>query len=153
MERMERMERSVKEPWFSLIAVGAKRFEGRLGNNASLSPEALPPGSTIRWVNDELGFRRAAETTVVGTTRHASFRAMFRAVGLRNALPTVPRTEDGEAVYRRFYSAEDEAKHGVLCIELLLTEGRPSGTGTSGSKAGRSPSGIPGVRRASKKKG
>ena len=34
-------ERGVREPWFSLIAVGAKRFEGRLGNNASFA--AMPP--------------------------------------------------------------------------------------------------------------
>jgi ASC-1-like (ASCH) protein len=131
------MERAVKEPWFSLIAVGAKRFEGRLGNNATLSPEALPPGSMIRWVNDELGFRRVAVTTVVGTTRHASFRAMFRAVGLRNALPTVTKSEDGEAVYRRFYSAEDEAKHGVLCIELQTELRPPSSKSASKTNSSR----------------
>lgn len=111
-------ERNVREPWFSLIATGAKRFEGRLGNNQSFA--SMPPGTRISWVNSELGFKRACETQVVAVTRHKSFRAMFRAVGLGNALPTVEKAADGEAVYRGFYGAADEAKHGVLCVELRV---------------------------------
>ena len=112
-------ERNVREPWFSLIATGAKRYEGRLGNNQSFA--TMPPGTPIVWVNSELSFKRTCKTQVVAVTRHKSFRAMFKAVGLGNVLPTVDKVADGEAVYRGFYSAADEAEHGVLCVQLAVS--------------------------------
>ena len=52
-------------------------------------------------------------------SRAAGFRRS--PVGLGNVLPTVDKVADGEAVYRGFYSAADEAEHGVLCVQLAVS--------------------------------
>jgi ASC-1-like (ASCH) protein len=137
--KSQAMERGVREPWFSLIATGAKRYEGRLGNNRAFADAAI--GTCITWVNSELGFKRQCKTSVVKVVRYKSFRAMFRSVGLRNVLPTVERTEDGEAVYRGFYPAADEAAHGVVCVELRPVTPSPRRAASSRASKPSGPSG------------
>ena len=92
--------RHLSEPWFSLVATGAKTFEGRLGNSALA---AAPVGSTLVFFNDDLGRRRTVRVAVTGVERFASFRAMLAPAGaLARALPTVATVRDGVAVYRAF---------------------------------------------------
>jgi ASC-1-like (ASCH) protein len=146
------MERGVREPWFSLIATGAKRYEGRLGNNRAFADAAI--GTCITWVNSELGFKRQCKTSVVKVVRYKSFRAMFRSVGLRNVLPTVERTEDGEAVYRGFYPAADEAAHGVVCVELRpVTQSSRQGLRTASSGPSGQAAAIGRSQRQSERRG
>lgn len=107
----------MKEPWFSLIATGAKRFEGRLGDNALA---ALTPGSEVVWTNDELPFPRYVRTELVGVRRFPTFAAMLTECGVANVLPTVPDVDGGVSVYRVFYKEADERAKGVACLEMRV---------------------------------
>lgn len=111
-------KKHLSEPWFSLVATGAKTFEGRLGNNAELA--AVPIGGTISWYNDDLGFRRTAVTRVTSKSTYKSFRTMLAAKGVGSALPTVDSVDKGVAVYEKFYPPNVQLKHGVLCIGVRV---------------------------------
>jgi len=108
------IRKNVSEPWFSLIATGQKTVEGRLDKGG------FAPGDVIMWTNDQLGFERSFRTRVVAVATYGSFRAMLKAETLRATLPAfgVTSVEKGVAVYRRFYDAESEKKHGVAAIRL-----------------------------------
>lgn len=133
------MRKHLSEPWFSLVYVGAKRFEGRLGNNADFKDAAV--GSTVTWFNDDLGASREVVSRIVSKSTHASFRHMLKAKGVGNVLPTVKTLDHGEEVYGRFYGKANQNEHGVLCIELS-TRGPPNrrhATQSAGPNAGRKP--------------
>jgi ASC-1-like (ASCH) protein len=113
----------LSEPWFSLVATGKKVFEGRLGNS-SLASEASA-GTEITFFNDDLpGRRRQATVVVTGKKSFPSFRAMLGSVpkALEKTLPTVKSVGDGVAVYRAFYTAEEERRHGVVRLRLRLLD-------------------------------
>lgn len=134
--------RHLSEPWFSLVATGQKVHEGRLGNNAM---GAVPVGSNLKFYNDDLGRRRETLVTVTGKKAFGSFRAMLSSseTALAKTLPTVRSVDDGVAVYRKFYSAESERKHGVVMISVRRVRGpgsrsigsRSVGSGSIGSSA------------------
>ena len=108
----------LSEPWFSLVYVGAKKFEGRLGNNSDFSNVSI--GSEVTWYNDDLGERREAKTRVTSKSTHKSFGTMLRSKGVGKCLPTVHSVAHGEAVYEKFYSRSKQNDHGVLCLGLDL---------------------------------
>jgi ASC-1-like (ASCH) protein len=112
------LRKHLSEPWFSLVAVGAKTYEGRLNGNSDLGQ--LPIGSTVVWYNEDLGFRREVATVVTSRSAHKSFAAMLKSKGLGAVLPTVRTVQQGASVYAKFYSAEREAQSGVLCLGLQL---------------------------------
>ena len=118
--RLERPEtKHLSEPWFSLVATGKKVFEGRLGNSSFASEASA--GTEISFFNDDLpGRRRRATVIVTGKKRFPSFRAMLGSgpKALEKTLPTVKSVDDGVAVYRAFYTAEDERRHGVVRLRL-----------------------------------
>jgi ASC-1-like (ASCH) protein len=109
--------RHLSEPWFSLVATGQKVREGRLGNN---SMGAVPVGTRIIFYNDDLGRRRETRVAVTKKELFSSFREMLSSSdsALAKTLPTVRSVEDGVAVYRKFYSAGSEKKHGVVAISI-----------------------------------
>lgn len=111
------MEKHLSEPWFSLVACGAKTYEGRLGNNSTF--KNMEEGTLVRWYNDDLGgVRRTVDTKVTAVTRHKTFETMMRSKGLQRVLPTVVDMKHGVEVYKKFYPIESQKKHGVLCLAL-----------------------------------
>ena len=129
--------RHLSEPWFSLVATGQKVREGRLGNN---SMGAVPVGTKIKFYNDDLGRRREALVTVTKKELFSSFRAMLSSSdsALAKTLPTVRSVEDGVAVYRKFYSAESEKKHGVVAVSIKRVSASPSSARSAASARSRS---------------
>lgn len=115
------LRKHLSEPWFSLVAVGAKRFEGRLGNNADFG--SARKGTEVTWYNDDLGQTREVRTRIASKRRYASFASLLRAKGVAAVLPTVASLEHGAAVYAAFYPESKQKEHGVLCIELELLDG------------------------------
>lgn len=112
------MLKHLSEPWFSLVYVGAKKFEGRLGNNADF--KNAPVGTEVTWYNDDLSERRQVRTKVTSKSTHKSFGSMLRAKGVAKCLPTVQSVAHGEAVYEKFYSKAKQNEHGVLCMGLTV---------------------------------
>lgn len=116
---MTRLTKNVSEPWFSMIATGAKSVEGRLEKGDF---KDLKTGTVLVWTNDELGFPRSARTVVKSVARYASFSAYLRGESLSKCLPTVPSLARGVSIYRKYYDAAAEREHGVLAIRLLTKQ-------------------------------
>lgn len=78
------MRKNVSEPWFSLIALGLKKVEGRLDKGDFAEAKA---GDTVTWVNSDLGFERRVKTKIVGVTKYTTFQKYLKAEGLQDCLP------------------------------------------------------------------
>lgn len=110
----------LSEPWFSLVATGKKIYEGRLGNN---SMGNLPLGTQVTFFNADLpGPKREVTVRISGKKKFKTFKAMLSSSrnSLEKTLPTVRTVDAGVAVYRAFYTGEDEKKHGVIRLTMGL---------------------------------
>eukprot|EP01105_Mastigella_eilhardi_P023786 TRINITY_DN6051_c0_g1_i1.p2 TRINITY_DN6051_c0_g1~~TRINITY_DN6051_c0_g1_i1.p2 ORF type:complete len:125 (-),score=40.54 TRINITY_DN6051_c0_g1_i1:65-439(-) len=110
------LHKTAREPWFSLLRDGRKTVEGRLNAGDCAT---LRPGDRVRFARAPDG-GEAFTASVDGTRAYPSFSSMLCAEGLQCVLPGVASVEEGVAVYRQFYSEEQERQHGVLAIRLHL---------------------------------
>jgi ASC-1-like (ASCH) protein len=108
-------EASLQEPWFSLIKNGTKTIEGRLSRGLYATFQV---GEVIVWKNDSDSSALPFQTLIKRISKYDSFRQMLEQEGIEHVLPTVASIEEGVAVYRRFYSEEQEKEHKVLAIEI-----------------------------------
>jgi len=76
----------------------------------------LKVGDEITWVNDG----KKVATEVVEITNHKSFANMIKYNKLKNVLPGIRRINDGVAIYKKFYTDEDEQTYGVIGIHVDL---------------------------------
>lgn len=104
---------------------GDKTVEGRLGK---------PKFIKIR-VGDEISLREDIwkDGAIVGSKPDRavikvkqllyfeSFEEMFSAVDFKSVIPLANSVEEAIAVYRQFYSEEDEFEYGVVAILFTLT--------------------------------
>ena len=113
---MTAYRKHLSEPWFTLVGLGLKTVEGRLDKGQFAT---MQPGTVITWYNDNLEFR----TVVTRVAKYGSFGEYLRKEGLRKCSPAfgVGTVAQGVEVYRQFFSAADERKHGVLALELEFT--------------------------------
>lgn len=116
------MECGVADPWFQHIASGAKTVEGRLnkGKFAGLSVGSV---LTVRG-RDGSGLK--CHVTRIAT--YKSFKEMLEQEGLRHVLPGVIGIANGVSVYRKFYSAKDEAVNGVVRSDAIAMVAKGSGS-------------------------
>ena len=103
----------VSEPWFSLIASGAKTCEGRLWKGEF---RILEVGDILEFYCGESSCR----VRVVGIARYNTFESYLLEEGLEACLPGSRSVEEGVAVYRQYYSLEEESAYGVVGIRLEL---------------------------------
>lgn len=106
------------------ILAGEKTVEGRLARGRFLNFE---PGDILRFREDvwrdgrivrSIPDRGAAKVTQI--LRFDTFEEMLRFVGIESVLPRADDLESAVAVYRQFYTPEDEKEHGVLAIFFEL---------------------------------
>ena len=102
---------SVSEPWFGYIKSGEKTIEGRKNKGDF---KEMKPGNIVKWIskNDHV------LTKIVGKRAYSTFKEYLETEGLDKCLPGIETIEDGVGVYYKYYTPEDEAKYGVLAIEL-----------------------------------
>ena len=106
--------KSVSEPWFTLIALGIKKVEGRLDKGSFSQMES---GNIVEWTNSDFGMRKVI-TRITRKTKYASFREYLEAEGLSNCLPGITSVDMGVAIYHKYYEPVEEVVNGVLAIEL-----------------------------------
>ena len=102
---------TVSQPWYDFIASGRKTVEGRLNRGIF---RKIMPDDIIMWKNNESIF----ETIVTHIKSYDSFKEMIEDQKLENVLPEIATIGEGEAIYFKYYSKEDEAEHGVVAIGL-----------------------------------
>lgn len=104
----------VQEPWFTYLSQGTKVVEGRLNHNAF----------ALYDVGDCLAFYKDPENEfyceIVRKTWYPSIESYLQQEGLAKTLPGIDSILEGVRIYRQFYSAEYEAKFGMLAIEIAL---------------------------------
>jgi len=102
-----------KEPYFTFVKNGKKTIEGRLKKE---NYDLVKAGDQIIIWNE-----RETESLKVRVKRvcaYKSFEQMLENEELKKVLPEVKTINEGLAVYRKFYTEEQERKFGVLAIEV-----------------------------------
>ena len=108
---------NVQEPYKSQILSGQKTVEGRLNKGKFW---ALKVGDFLQF--DDTG----EQVKVVNLTLYPSFQEMFESEGLKHIVPDIKTIEQGIAVYRKFYSIEQEKEFWVIAIEMKKEESGPA---------------------------
>lgn len=106
---------NVSEPWFSLIKLGLKTIEGRLDRPPFSD---MKKGDTITFHNKDLGFDRSHSVKIVSRKKYATIEEFLKTETLEKTLPGIDNMEDGEKVYRKYYSPEREKEFGILAIRF-----------------------------------
>lgn len=110
-------KRNISEPWFSLIAVGLKKYEGRLNDS---NFQKMKKGDTIIYDNNSMGFLRTIKCKIINIKKYKSFKEFLEKRKLKKCLPGIDTIERGIEVYKKVYKAEDENRFGVLGIKLKI---------------------------------
>lgn len=103
------MRKHLSEPYYSQVKSGLKTIEGRIDKND------YSEGLQIEFWNGDDSFLCAIEKI----RRYSSFEEMIKSEGIAKVLPGVFSTEEGVAVYRKFFTEDDEKK-GVLALQIRL---------------------------------
>lgn len=107
------------------IIAGRKTIEGRLKRDKFAK---YKPGDHIwlrRDYRDETGVLRDGEPAqvlveIVAIRSYGTFFDMVGAEGYEKVIPGAGSADEAANEYNRYYSAEDQARYGVLAIEVKL---------------------------------
>lgn len=105
------------------IRKGKKTVEGRLcrskfvkykvGDRVNLRADVYDAdGELIQEIPDQ------AMVEIASIQKLSDFDEFLRTVGYKKAIPRASSIEEALAVYRRFYTLDDERKYGVLAVHI-----------------------------------
>ncbi len=105
------------------IIAGRKTIEGRLnrGKFADYKPgDVVKLRRDIRLPDGTLqdGEPDAASVEVVAVRRYTNFLDMVTAEGFQKVIPSAGSAQEAADEYNKYYSAEDQARYGVLAVEI-----------------------------------
>lgn len=112
----QQYKKDVSEPWFSLIKIGKKTVEGRLGKNEFAE---MKEGDVITFKNNQMPFERQFNVKITQINNYNTFREYLSTEGLDKSLPGIDTIEQGVEVYYQYYKA-DEGKYPVRAIHMEL---------------------------------
>lgn len=106
------------------IITGRKTIEGRLNRGKFTDCKTDDVVSLRRDYRDEDGVLHDGEpstaTVKIMAIRHyPDFLTMVTQEGYQNAIPAAADAQHAADEYNRFYSAEDQARYGVLAIAIM----------------------------------
>ena len=107
-------KKHVAEPWFTFIKNGLKKVEGRL--NRRDFAEMNKGDIIVFWSGEKETDNVIAR--IEDIRKYDSFEEMVETEGKAQVLPGLEGSKRGAAVYRDFFSEEDEKQYGVLAIEF-----------------------------------
>ena len=107
------------------IIAGRKTVEGRLnrskfagyrvGDFIKLRRDVRQPDGTLRD-----GEPDAARVRIVAIRQYENFLDMVTAEGFEKVIPFAKTAQEAADEYNKYYSADDQAKYGVLALEIEL---------------------------------
>lgn len=106
------------------IIAGRKTIEGRL-NRGKFADYAVGDEISLRRdYRDADGMLRdgmpsAARVRIIAIRQYKTFLEMTRREDYKRVIPAATSAEDAAAVYNKYYSAADQAKYGVLAVEVI----------------------------------
>ena len=104
--------------WLAYLHDGTKTIEGRLASHR-LASAAAEQRVTFTAADGALV---PCCMRIVAIRRYASFEAMLRAEGLSRVLPGVPDLPTAVAIYRAFYTEDEEREQGVVALVVTPAE-------------------------------
>ncbi|CAO2821798.1 unnamed protein product [Amaranthus hypochondriacus] len=110
-----KFELHVQEPYFTQLKDGMKIVEGRcaVGNYNRIQS------------GDIVFFNKCLMLAVQDVRHYSSFLEMLGSENLEHVLPGVGTIEEGEKIYRKFYTKEKEQLNGVLAICVCKPDSQP----------------------------
>lgn len=105
------------EPYFTYVQNGQKSVEGRLCTGLYAH---VKHGDHIRVLSVDESASVQVEITAV--RQYPSFKDMLQREVLHAVLPNVHTVDDGVAIYRQFYTEEQERESGVVALEFRLLD-------------------------------
>jgi ASC-1-like (ASCH) protein len=108
------------------IIAGRKTIEGRLDKDKFAEYNVGDHALLRRDHRDDKGILQDGEpdqvrVEIVAIRRYATFLAMVQGEGFRHVIPSAPTAKAAAAEYDKYYSASDQARYGVLAIEIKTT--------------------------------
>ncbi len=105
------------------IIAGRKTIEGRLKKGKFAQYAVSDIISLRRDYRDRQGVLHdgtpnASRVTIVAIREYATFFEMVRAEGFRRVIPSARTVREAADEYNKYYSANDQARYGVLAIEV-----------------------------------
>lgn len=101
------------EPYFTFVKNGQKTIEGRIKKGWY---QFVRSGDHIIVYNEEE--TDSVEVLVRGVRTYSSIKEMLEKEQIKKLLPNVETTEEGIAVYKRFYTEKQQKEFGVVAIEV-----------------------------------
>jgi len=114
---MNTYTKHLSEPWFSLIKIGTKKCEGRL-NKGDFSE--MKKGDNIIFTNNDFDFPRSFCCKITSVYNYKSFRKYLESETLKNCLPGIDIIDEGERIYHKYYTKEDENKYQIKAFRLKV---------------------------------
>ncbi len=62
-----------------------------------------------------------ATVKIVAIRKYTTFLEMVHAEGFKNVIPSASSADEAADEYNKYYSAQDQARYGVLAIEIAPT--------------------------------
>ena len=106
----------LSEPWFSLIKLGLKRCEGRLNKKDFAK---MKKGDKIIFTNNDFDFERKISVKITSIHKYDTFKKYLEKETLERCLPGIDSLNNGEKIYYKYYSKEDESKFKIIAIRFL----------------------------------
>ena len=108
-------KKNLSEPWFSLISLKIKKYEGRLDKGEF---SKMKKGDIMIFENNDMGFLRTVKCKITSIKKYTTFKDFLEKKKLKRCLPTIQTIDQGVQVYRKFYNKKDEETYGVLAIKM-----------------------------------
>lgn len=145
METKTLYREHLSEPWFTLVSLGLKTFEGRLCKDNFIN---LKKDDIVIWTNNDFNVERFCFTKIINIDKYETFEEYLNDKSLEKCVPGIIDIEVGLSIYQKYYSLKrnypmkiqlkeksDEEKYGVVSFELekmnysitLIFNGVPDG--------------------------
>jgi len=105
---------NVQNPWFDYIKEGKKKIEGRINKGIF---KLLKKDDIVKFENNKENIKAIIKKIV----NYDSFEEYLSTEGLSKTLPGIKTIADGIAIYRQFYTEQQE-RQGVLAIHFKLIQ-------------------------------
>lgn len=108
---------SMSDPWFDLIKIGEKKYEGR---RYYYDVPKYKVGDIIK-INRVVGKLRTGDNylvRIINIHKFNTFEEAMNNLPLNYILPGVETIDDGINIYKKFVSIETQERDGVCMIEL-----------------------------------
>lgn len=105
------------EPYFTFVKSGEKTVEGRINKGYY---QLLKPNDHIIIYNEVES--DSIEVIVKAVRLYKSIKEMLETEPLEKLLPDAKNIEEGERIYKKFYTSEQEREFGVIAIEITKSK-------------------------------